>query len=258
MQRGFKALCHRLHDVGNVLQREVHLHALLLHLAEVEQLIDERKQSLGIAVEDAKCPVPVLGGSVGGELGGILLQRFQRANDERHGGAYLVGYHREEAQTGVAHFGRRLFVEPLHLLLMAPLSLAKSVLQQQPDGSNNQNGIEQLGPPRQPERRMDDDAQRGLLFAPEAIVVGGLHAEGVGAGGNVGVGGLMAVAAIDPILVEALQHVGILVLLRRTVAQRRKGKGEEVVAVGKVEFLEMAQRLRQALVAHRNILIIDV
>lgn len=49
-----KALCHSMHQLRNIVQTEMNLHALLLHFVEIEQLIDEQEQTLGVTVDNRK------------------------------------------------------------------------------------------------------------------------------------------------------------------------------------------------------------
>ena len=54
LQGGLEALGDGLHEVGNGVAGEMHREALLLHLVEVEQLVDQREQPVGIAVDDVE------------------------------------------------------------------------------------------------------------------------------------------------------------------------------------------------------------
>ena len=125
------------------------------------------------------------------------------------------------------------------------------------DGQQGEEQIEQLGGPRQPERWVDDNLQLRLVGAPRAVVVGGPHTEGVGARGDVRIGSLVAVAAIHPVLVEAFEHVGILVFLGCTIAQGGKRQAEHVVAMREVELRQVGKALRQRLVAHGDGFVVD-
>ena len=66
----------------------VEFQSLLLHLVEIEKLVDELKEPVGVAVNH-------LQGVVLGHLPHVGLKGTY---NERHGSAYLVGYHGEEAQ----------------------------------------------------------------------------------------------------------------------------------------------------------------
>ena len=95
----------------DVLWSKVHHQTLLLHLAEVEQLVDQFKQTMGVAVDDLHV------------IGGMLLfhELLQRSDNQRYRGAYLMGNHRKEVQTCFAHLLLLLFVQPLQLYLMVAL-----------------------------------------------------------------------------------------------------------------------------------------
>ena len=60
-----------------------------------------------------------------------------------------------------------------------------------------------------PERRLDPDRNAQFLPGPRAVAVGGLGAEGVVAGGQMGVGDVLLAAVVDPALVEAIQPVAV-------------------------------------------------
>ena len=75
---------------------------------------------------------------------------------------------------------------------------------------------------------MHDDFKFGLVVAPDAVIVGGLYTEGVSARRQVGIGGTILVAHIVPITVETFEHIGILNLLGRTIAERCKRQGDHL------------------------------
>ena len=108
-----------MHDSRNGLTLEVKFEAML-HFVEVEQLIDEFQEPMGIAVDDIQV--------VGRPRLLFLHQLLQRSDDQRDRRAYLVGDHREEAQARLTHLGGLLFAEPLHLALVTTLGTAQSEL----------------------------------------------------------------------------------------------------------------------------------
>ena len=228
LEGGCEAHAHILYQLVDVLGGKVHDEALLLYLAEVEQLVDQFEQPVGVAVDDLHLF----------RRSAAFHDFLQGRDDERYGRAYLVGNHREEVEAGIAHLFLFLLVQPLHLELMAVFGAAQTQVDIIPDGCSQQQQIEELGIPAPPERRLDDDAEPGLVGGPDTVVVGGLHAEEISARGQVGVGGLVLVAHIVPVAVEALEHIGILVFLWRAVAQRGKRQCHHArIAVAKRQFL---------------------
>ena len=230
-----KAFGHAGHEPRDVLQPETGLSAGLLHFVEVEQLVDECKQSPGVAVDHLQV--------VGKPAGRLAPQAFQRTDDERHGRAYLVGYHREEAETRLTHLGLLALVEQREFAPVAVLRLPQPEVGVEVNEIEHEQQIKQTGGQAPPERRMHRDGEPGLLPAPQSVVVGGLHAEGVRARGNVGVGGRVLRAHVVPVLVEAFEHVGILVFLRRAITQRGERETEHIVAIGQIHLPDVVQCL---------------
>ena len=104
-----EAFAHRAQHVADVAHLEPHAEALVLNLAEVEQLVDEFEQTMGVAVDYVEAVA--LGGREGCRG---FYELFQRAYDERHGSAYLVGYGGEKPYLRVSHLQLLLFVELGH------------------------------------------------------------------------------------------------------------------------------------------------
>ena len=125
LEGGCEALADGLDQLVDVLRSKVHHQALLLHLAEVEQLVDQFEQAVGIAVDDA-------------QLVALDLDFLKGSDDERHGCAYLVGNHGEEVQACLTHLLLLLLVQPLHLLLVAVLGPLQSEVDIIPDGADEQ------------------------------------------------------------------------------------------------------------------------
>ena len=88
------------------------------------------------------------------------------------------------------------------------------------NASHQEYQIEQARIPTPPERWLYCDDKFGLIIRPYTIVVGGLYTEGIGACGQIGIGGAILVAHIVPIAVEPFEHVGILYLFGRTITER--------------------------------------
>ena len=78
---------------------------------------------------------------------------------------------------------------------------------------------------------MHHDNQSRFLTAPDAVVVGGFDTERISPCGQIGIGGGMAVARLDPSVVKAVETVGKAILFRRAITQCRKGQCEHIVLV---------------------------
>lgn len=72
---------------------------------------------------------------------------------------------------------------------------------------------------------------RGPLLVPNPIVIGAFHAEDIITGRQIGIIDATLRTSVDPILIQPLQHIGILVLLWNGVIQGREFEGYEVVDI---------------------------
>ena len=126
-KRRGKALADVVHQLTDVVYTEAHGHLLLLHLAEVQQLVDQLQQTVGVTVDDLQ---------VSRRLS-LLHQVFQRTDDKGYRRSYFVGYHREEAKTGLAGLLLLGLRQPADVLLMALLSTAQPQADVIPDGPYN-------------------------------------------------------------------------------------------------------------------------
>ena len=88
-----------------------------------------------------------------------------------------------------------------------------------------------LEPPGAPERRGDDDRQDRAGLVPDAVVVAALDPEHVAAGRQVGVGGDPLPLPLDPVAVEPLEAMAVLVPLRIGVVEGREADREGVLEV---------------------------
>ena len=199
----------------------VQLHLSLIDLAQVHHLVDESENTLGIAahglVEAMALRVVVL-----------FDERLQRCDDERHRRAYLVADVHEEAQLGVGH------LLGMDMLLQAQLvlQLALAVTDEQPDGQCRQQQVGQQGPCGGIPRGMHLDgelADVGLL-----LVVGGLHAEVVGARRHAAEGDFVDTGLqTGPFLaVDAIEIGDVLGIV---VGEGGQLEGERIVVVAQVE-----------------------
>ena len=254
-QGWLKPLHHGGYQLRDVLKLEVYLHSALLHLVEVEQLVHQVQQSLRIPVNHVDGIVHHLSfPSRNTQLRPFALQVLQRTDDERNRGSDFVGYHGEELQSGIAHLLLLLLLQRIKFMLMATLLTLQSALGIEIDGVAQQQQIEQLGWQGPPERRMHLYLQLRLLLAPYTIIVGCLHPEGVTAIRQIGVGGTMLMRG-GPLLVKAFEHVGILVLFGRYIAQRRKRDVDDIVIIREVQLVDVSKRLRQFVGTYLHMLV---
>ena len=148
----FKAFANGVEQLIDVVRCEVHDETMLLYLAEVEQLVDKLKQSVGIAVNDVKLLV----------VDGIL-QFLQWSDYQRYWCAYLVSHHCEERQSRFAVLFLLLFVHALQLkqvFLLGSLQFHVDII---PNGTNDNQQVKHLGPPTPPEWRFHHDGEGCLI-----------------------------------------------------------------------------------------------
>ena len=89
---------------------------------------------------------------------------------------------------------------------------------------------------------MDHNLQCCLVSRPGTVVIGSFHAEDIRTCRQVGISGAVLIAYVVPVLVEAFKHIGILVLLRRAVAQRSKRECHHLpVTIAKRQLLRLRQ-----------------
>ena len=136
----------------------------------------------------------------------------RRAEADQHAGVhveipeFVAGSPQGQAQALLA-------VGQLTLVLALGLALAPH---RPADCQSDQQGGARIGHPhrpRVPPGRPDFETDRGSALVPVPVVVAGQHAETVLAGVEVGVGGLVARAGIDPVVVEALEAIAEAVAL---------------------------------------------
>jgi len=96
---------------------------------------------------------------------------------------------------------------------------------------------------RVPGRRCHVQRHAQLLGAPGALGVGCPHPEEVVAGAEVGVGGAVQCAGIDPPAIEAIQAVRIVVVGRRGEVERRELEADELVVIAEHERLRRPRKL---------------
>ena len=138
----------------------------------------------------------------------------------------------------------RVLLYLAHPVLIALPTLHLDIGQQQ--APCQQQGIQHIGPRRQPEWRTNDDFQRRLVLAGEAIVVGRLHPQPVGARRQIGIGDTMQVFPVgQPIPVEAFQLIIIACLLRQDIIVRGQKNSEDILLIVQHDFPRLVQRLCQ-------------
>ena len=229
---------------------EMNLHALLLHFVEIEQLIDEQEQTLGVTVDNRKRLRDSLTISkFSGNLFPMLFQTLQRSDDKRYRRTDFMGNHREELQAGISHLLILLEFQLVEFFLMTEFLTFQPALHEPVDCVTDEQKIQNLGWQRPPERRMNHNLQFCLILRPYTIIIGCLNQECIGSGRKIGIVGTMFVG-INPIFVYSLKFVSILVLLRRYIAQGCKRDIDGILIMRQIEFCSMTQRFIQ-LVASR-------
>ena len=97
---------------------------------------------------------------------------------------------------------------------------------------------EQIEPDGLVEVRAELERERRALRVPDPVIVGGLEAEGVVAGGDVGVVGGTARAGFGPLMIEAFEYVSVVDFLRGGEAEASVIELEMVVAGGNFERID--------------------
>jgi len=99
-----------------------------------------------------------------------------------------------------------------------------------------QRSYAQAEPERLPERRHNANPQRGPLFIPDAIVIGGFDAQGVFPTGQVGIASDTVRSGVNPILIQPFQHIGILVLPGIGILESGKLEGKHIFVIRQFNF----------------------
>ena len=124
----------------------MNLHALLLYLVEIEQLIDEQEQTLGVTVDNRKRLRDSLTLSkFSGNLFPMLFQTLQRSDDKRYRRTDFMGNHREELQAGVSHLLILLALQLVEFFLMAALFTLQPALCEPINHVTDEQKIQNLG-----------------------------------------------------------------------------------------------------------------
>ena len=176
----------------------------------------------------------------------LLNQAFQRGYDERERCAQLVTDIGKKAELQLIEFvlTPRVLLNLAHPVLIALPTLHLDIGQQQ--APCQQQDIQHIGPRRQPEWRTNDNLQRRLVLAGEAIVVGRLHPQPVGARRQIGIGDTMQVFPVgQPILVKAFQLIIITRFLGQDIIVRGQKNSEDILLIVQHDFPRLVQRLCQ-------------
>ena len=156
----------------NIETHEVEPHLVRIDVAEVEQLADQLQQALCVFVDDMQVLLQL---RVGVHLHDVL----QRPLDECQGRPDLVGDFGEEVDFGSVQLLLLLGLEQ-PLLFEYLLAFASQVVAESGGGaSGDDEQVGDLGQPRAPPRRADDDLQRPFRALPAAVAVDGPDAERV-------------------------------------------------------------------------------
>ena len=157
---------------GEVVGEEGGLDLHLLHLPQVQELVGEVEEAVGVLLHRQEFLLVALRViSAGDDL-------VQRHLDEGERGADLVGDVREEVDLRVIEFLLRLGLEPFHLAEHLHLPEVVPLAGQQEENEAQQQDVQDHGDPGHVERRHDFDFQLARRASPGADSV---HAELVSA-----------------------------------------------------------------------------
>ena len=217
----------------------VEVHLVVLHLAEVEQLIDKQQDAVGVALNDEHLAVHLVGQSG-------LEYVVDGREDERERRADFVRYVGEELQL--------YLVDALDDVEVAAVAVdAHHRADDDGDDGYEHHKIEEKGRAGLPPRRTDVDADGGVGVAPLAVAIGAADAEHVVARGKVGVDGARLVAHVVPVLVEAVEAVGVLDYLGVDEVEQLVVDGYARLVVLQVDAVGIGDALRQGRVLARDV-----
>ena len=208
------------HVAGYVGALKVERQHFVLNLAELEQLVNQAREVLRVAHEDVDVGLGLVR-----EAARLVGERLHGAADERERRAELVRYVGEEAQLVVGQGVLHAYVGAQRVDLGH--NHQRRSQQQQED-----QRVDHHGQRRPPPRRPDGDADRRGAFG----AVGGVaDAEGVGARGQLLVGGHVVGRGGAPVRVEALEDVAVFVPWRVGQIERCERDAERVFGIAQAD-----------------------
>ena len=116
LERRTETLGHLPDEWRHRLMAEIGRQGALLHLLEVEHLVDEREQPAAVALHHPEVFIHLRM-----RAGHHRHDLLERTDDERDGSAYLMGHDGEELQLGAIHLLCLVVADALELLAVEPL-----------------------------------------------------------------------------------------------------------------------------------------
>ena len=191
-ERADVSLCHR------------ELCFALLYLPELQQLVDERLQLVGVS-DDAGNAL-----SVHGRQAVVVSEVGKRSRDQRQRRAQFVCEIGEELHALLVQHLSLHVLTSLHFEGISPVQPALVVQQHGGDARDKRDGIDDVGPPRAPEGRCYVDVHGSLCcIGPVLIAEPCPQNEGVVARVQRPEHHIVVVAYLVPFAVHALHHVAV-------------------------------------------------
>ncbi|KFB69802.1 MAG: hypothetical protein CAPSK01_000515 [Candidatus Accumulibacter vicinus] len=228
---------------------------------QLQHVVDEGEQMLATAMHSGQV-LPLSWRELFATDPGVAQQHVGEAQHGVQRRAQFVAHVGQEGALGlVRRLGRILGLGQRFRLLgqcarafgnlelqlaVAPLDDADAVTVGDGQQRNAENDRQNPEPGGLPPGRQDHDTYRLFLFAPEAVVVRRPDPEDIGARIEVGVGGEAAPAVhLVPVPFEAVQPVGVAVLVGKAVVQSGKLEGKHRLVVAKGHCFGFVDRLLQ-------------
>ena len=102
--------------------------------------------------------------------------------------------------------------------------------------TNNQASIYPKSPPSFVPRRQNNNFHGGLLRIPHTIIITGFYPKNILSSIQISVTGNSLSTHILPVIIEAFQNIGVLIIFQRFKVKGRKLKGKNVLVCSKNEF----------------------
>jgi len=196
-------------------------------LSEIEQLIDQSQQTLCVAVHQLQILPGLWPGSISSE------QLAQGVNNEAQRGTKLMRNIGKEPRFDPVKFSDFLCFEFLHQNLMLVLFPGNDKPVHPKGYPQNKKSIGHISPGSGPPGGVHHNGQHSRFRTPDPVTVGRKHFKGIGTRRQVRINCCPTGSiGMNPILIVALQHIGIHILLRAGIMQPGKLNGESSVLIG--------------------------
>ena len=151
-----------------------------------------------------------------------------------------MGDIRKELQFKMVYLLNLLFFEFAYLDFMLHPHFIPQEAEYETEDSGKNNTVDTVGPPRQPGRRKNTDFQGSLRTSPYSVFIRSFQMKKIAAGRQIIVSGEMALGVYyDFFIVIAFQTVGVHILLRFHIIQKRKLNGKIIIPMSKGDLIRI-------------------